>query len=1775
MLKRPLLLIWCLFCASAFGAPVFDYGSDWKYLLGVTEASDPDTTAWRQRAFDDSSWQSGPTPIGYANPANNDSELSIATFIPSVQEAGNLSVFFRKKFTVANPATAQLALSVNVDDGFVAWVNGSEIGRYNFPDGVEPTIAGNAPSAIEATIITLQIPVDVLSAGENVLAVQVFNANTGSSDLLFDASLESTVDDAAPVVEDSSPPPGAIVSQASSIEVLFNENVQGVDAADLLINGKPATSVNAASPRNYIFEFPALADGNVTVQWTANHGITDLSPAQNAFAGGMWGFRVDSSGPPPTVVISEFMTDNDSGIKDDDGVRSDWIEIFNSGTDAVNLGGWFLTDESGDLSKWRIPAFTLGANNYLLIWASGKNHTNISAQFHTSFKLSSSPSYLALVDSKTNVISEFKPAYPTQRKDVSYGRDAIDPSIKGFFTVPTPGARNSTSGAGFGPEPIFSLEQGVYTNAFITVSITTTAGEIRYTKDGTAPTAASTLYSGPINITNSTTIKARVFQPGVFPSAIVAKAYMMVDNTVANFTSKLPVIVISTSGKSILDHPPAGTTRTFASIVGVDTFRGITSTRGEPDYIGQGGISIRGQTSAGFPKRPYRLELQDEYGNDRDSDWFGLPEGSDWVLNNPYSDKPFLQNFLAQELFENMGHYAVRRRFVEVFINTANRKVTYPNDYHGVYILLEKIKVDKNRVPIERLSAYDNTEPKISGGYMFKKDKSSSGDLDFYTTGGAGFSGQALKIHEPSPREITGPQFDWLINYINRFEQTLYAPDWKTRTGANHYSNYIDVDSFVDQHWIVEFAKQIDGYRLSNYFSKDRNGKIKMEPIWDYNLSFGNADYLNGGSATGWYWNQLSENDHIWLRRLMCGTTGTSLAGGDADFNQRIADRWSQLRTNVLNSTNVLARVDQLAALLNEAAARDFSKWPRLGTYVWPNSPQYVTPTTYAGIINAMKTFIRSRYNWIDTQFIIPPRANIPAGRIPAGITVTLTASKGTNYYTLDGSDPRKPGGGISPNARLYSGPITIPGTARLFARSFSNNIWSGPLVSTYIVDTPALTISEIMYHPAPPTGAASLLYTDEDFEYLEFKNTGTAAINLAGFSITEGVTFNFPNYTLNGGARALVVKNKAAFESRYGTTRPVIGEYTGLLDNAGERIVVLGAFKEPILDFTYNDAWQQATDGPGFSLVLDDETVTADKLNDPTSWRGGSSAAGTPGLAETAPAQFPQVVINEALTRPAGGAVAEVELHNLSINSSADITGWFITDDFDVPKKFRINAPTIIPPNGYVVFNGNDFRSIDASVPFILEPLGEEIYLFSGNAQTNLTGYVDGFKYDTRKIGESLGRSRTSDGRDIFISQIQPTIGTNNSGHAIDPLVINEIMYHPPDVFLNNAWWNNSEDEYIELFNSSNAAISLFDTQHPTNRWKLSGGADFVFPTGASIPAGGYALIVNFDPTANATQLAAFKTKYNVPANVQIFGPYGGNLNNAGEKLKLSYPDAPLANGTVPYIVSEEIEYNNKAPWPTAADGSGFALSRVHPGKFGDDPIYWFATRPTPGALNIASAGPIIIQHPASQIAAAAQTIYLHVSAMGQNLRYQWRFNNSNILNATNDTLVLSPLEPAQSGAYTVVVMSDDTSTVSKIARVSIGADFDRDGMEDDWELANGFNPFDLTDASADADADGATNLEEYIAGTVPRDNASYLAVDAIESTPNAAVSFKAEPGRSYTIQYTDTLVPPAWQNSPTSTAATKEPTPESPTRKRLQLVITASFLRLCRRSKNAGKAS
>lgn len=750
----------------------------------------------------------------------------------------------------------------------------------------------------------------------------------------------------------------------------------------------------------------------------------------------------------------------------------------------------------------------------------------------------------------------------------------------------------------------FSVPGGVYTgNVSVALSSPTPGAIIRYTLNNTAPTAASAIYSNPLPVSASTVIRAAAFASGRLPSQPAAEAYTLLDTDLVGFTSNLPLLILETYGRSIYQDMAERVVAT-ATVIDTANATGRVSLLSAPDYHGPAGLEGRGQTSWSFPKKPYNLAIRDAANQDRAVSLLGMPADADWVLLNLYNDKTFMNDLLAHELFEKMGHYAVRRRYVEVFLNGTrpdggrdpSTKVGY-NDYVGIYLLLEKIKIGKDRVRLAQLEASDVTEPNITGGYIFKKDKDSPNDVSFTTD-----RGTYLKFHDPKGFNLEAVQYDWLIGYLNRFEAALYGANW--RDPVNGYARYLDVDSFVDYHWIVEFSKQIDGIRLSNYLQKDRDGRIKMEPIWDWNLSFGNADYLEGQNPQGWYWPLMSADDHLWLRRLLANP-------GDPDFRQKIADRWSELRTNVLAVTNVAARMDELTGLLQEAQARDFKRWPRLGSYVWPNSPGLAAARTHQDAVNWVKNWLGNRYAWIDRQYLLAPGFSLAGGRVSSGATLSVVAPKGAIYYTLDGRDPRQSGGGLAAYAMAYRAPIVLRENARVFARAVYTNAWSGPAVDTFYTRIPSLAITELMYHPAAPSAGP---YRADDFQYVELMNTGADTLALTGFHFTRGLEFAFAGGQLTPGQRVVLVKNRAAFESRYGTGLNLGGVFTQALAHGGERLTLLGPLDEPVLDFTYDDRWDRLTDGAGYALVSVNEYAPLSAWGDAANWRRSEAWGGSPG---------------------------------------------------------------------------------------------------------------------------------------------------------------------------------------------------------------------------------------------------------------------------------------------------------------------------------------------------------------------------------------------------------------------------------------------------------------------------------------------------------------------------------------------------------------------------------
>ena len=629
--------------------------------------------------------------------------------------------------------------------------------------------------------------------------------------------------------------------------------------------------------------------------------------------------------------INEFMSFNSSFISDDDGDFSDWIEIYNSGTVPLNLFGCMLSDETSYSNKWTFPPYVLEPDNYLLVFASGKNISE--PQIHTSFKIKSEGEPLILCSRLGEKIDDLSPVAVPQNK--SFGRMPNGDANLVFFDAPTPGSSNT--GATFttiAESPVFSLNSCFFVgNLNLSLSVTSATAQIRYTTNNQTPTESSALYSSPIILTSTRTVKARVFDVNALPSKVISKKYYYGQPSGVLTSSCLPIVVLDSFGQTIPDEPK------IPARMGIiwNTNGGMNSVM-DPfnDYDGNIGIEIHGQSSLSFPKKQYGIESRDDNDEQIEAPLLGLPTESDWVLHGPYSDKSLMRNAIAYFTERQMVDYAPRAKFCEVILN---------GSYNGVYLLIEKIARSKNRVDIEKLEPYQNEEPEISGGYIIKKDKT-GGDPSsayFHT------SHTELSYVYPKYTKITQQQRSYISNFFSNFESALLSAAPNQIVAAAE--KYVDVNSFVDNYIHVQFVRNIDGLRLSSYMRKDRNEKLVMGPQWDYNLSLGNADYIDGWKTNGWY----VAYDPFWWNKLL----------EDTNFVRLCALRWINLRKNIFSTSNVLALVDNFIQQLGDAPDRNFTRWDILGTYVWPN---WYIADTYEEEINWMKQWFADRLNWLDSS---------------------------------------------------------------------------------------------------------------------------------------------------------------------------------------------------------------------------------------------------------------------------------------------------------------------------------------------------------------------------------------------------------------------------------------------------------------------------------------------------------------------------------------------------------------------------------------------------------------------------------------------------------------------------------------------------------------------------------------------------------------------------------------------------------------------------------------
>jgi hypothetical protein len=454
--------------------------------------------------------------------------------------------------------------------------------------------------------------------------------------------------------------------------------------------------------------------------------------------------------------------------------------------------------------------------------------------------------------------------------------------------------------------------------------------------------------------------------------------------------SNLPLVSIETNGQLIIPNE-----KVTVDLAITDNGTGNLNRLSDiPNvYLGKAGIEYRGSSSLGFPKKNYSFELRTVSGGDSANIILDMPAESDWILQGPYSDKTLMRNYLAYNMFRAMGHYAVRTRFCELFVD---------GQYMGLYVLMEKIKRDAGRLPIAKLDSTDVSGLSLTGGYIVKIDYSSDGT---YTDGwfspfiGTGTSGGSpfFALYYPKPENLQSVQRSYIQYKISTFESTLQGDNYLNNISG--YRSLIDLTSFLDYFILVEMSKNTDGYRLSAFLYKDRDDrdpKIHMGPVWDYDFAFGNADYLDAFNTAGWNYSIQANGwgTPFWWSRMMT----------DPIFVNQLNCRWNELRNSIFSNDSLISYIDSYITAMGDAVERNFELWSVHGQYIWPN---YFVGNNFEEDINFMKNWILERVAWMDENMPgIDCTTENPDEYKAASFTILAKPNPGIGHTTIEIQNP-------------------------------------------------------------------------------------------------------------------------------------------------------------------------------------------------------------------------------------------------------------------------------------------------------------------------------------------------------------------------------------------------------------------------------------------------------------------------------------------------------------------------------------------------------------------------------------------------------------------------------------------------------------------------------------------------------------------------------------------------------------------------------------------------
>ncbi|WP_104809064.1 CotH kinase family protein [Polaribacter filamentus] len=644
--------------------------------------------------------------------------------------------------------------------------------------------------------------------------------------------------------------------------------------------------------------------------------------------------RANITGTPP-AYNSGTITDREaqiySGGRPERFMITDFNSILNEGENILTIQAHNISAGSSDftLIPFLSAIFSTPNNSGIAPPAIlGLKKNNL----HTNFKISASSEIVRLTNASGVTLSQI--TAENLPENTSVGISKTSGAIVSYIET-TPGLENSTQEyLGSVQSQVVFSNQGGLIDAPISLRLSGNTSEevIRYTINENNPTETSALYTGPIQINEDTTVRAQIFLDTYIPSSVTTKTYILNTSNLTFTDSNLPIVIINTeNGAEIPDEPKIlGTMKIIQRPNGERNFVSDASNEAFLNYSGTIGIETRGSSSQALPKKPYGIDtLKDDGITDKNVELLGMPKENDWILNSFAFDDSMMRDYISYTMARQMGQYAVNLKYCEVILN---------GDYIGLYALSEKIKVDGDRVNIAKLADDENSYPEVTGGYLMQTDRPSDEDPEAWYNNGAGY------IHEkPNADDITPTQAAYIETVFRALDQTAGNAD--IRKG---YPAVIDVPSFVDYMLVAEIASNVDAYALSTYYHKDRGGKLRAGPVWDYNLTFGN-DLFD--------WGYDRSFTDVW--QYQYSNVGANFWGDlfeDATFKCYASKRFNEVTATggPLNYDYIVGLIDTTVAYIAEAVVRENQRWN--------------TIEDFSSEIATMKTWLQERIVWMKNN---------------------------------------------------------------------------------------------------------------------------------------------------------------------------------------------------------------------------------------------------------------------------------------------------------------------------------------------------------------------------------------------------------------------------------------------------------------------------------------------------------------------------------------------------------------------------------------------------------------------------------------------------------------------------------------------------------------------------------------------------------------------------------------------------------------------------------------